>query len=415
MKNLIAMLAFLTMGQAHAQSVQYAQPGRTLPTANKKAVIYDERTNELVEVQPQVQAPVQAQAAPAQVVESVPVVSSAPVPIYIMNSQNQKYQGSQGVAQSQVHEQPLTIVQDTPLTGSAADGMRRKRQDVEAATEDGIVQALEKARMEDEIRRRERFNNAIGTGTGASDASTVVTPVAPTYQQVQPAPQPVVQQVVPQTIVVEKETDKEKEEEKVDIRSEIREALREAQPEAEPEPNYYVSGQVGMSKYPDVVNVRGNVSTGFSVGVVTAERVVAEGSFIYSSYEMEDVRTSSTYFPRIVDMKQYNVDAALKFQPLSGRFRPAIGGVVSYARRNFSEGGYGYRNSDAFDIGVVAGADLQVTKSFALGFDFRYLTNVAYRDSKSSPASFVYPQIGGDTPIEKLDYYTGALVGKFTF
>jgi len=408
MKNLIAILAFLMMGQAYAQSVQYAQPGGTLPTAKKKAVIYDERTNELVEVQPQVQA----QVVPAQVVESAPIASSAPAPIYILN--NQKYQGYQGgaTAQSQqIHEQPLTVVQDTPLTGSAADGMRRKRQDVEAATEDGIVQALEKARMEDEIRRREKFNNAIGTGAG--DASTVVTPVAPTYQQVQPAPQPVVQQVVPQTVVVEKEADKE--EEKVDIRSEIREALREAQPEAESEPRYYVSGQVGMSKYPDVINVRGNVSTGFSVGVVTAERVVAEGSFIYSGYEMEDVRTSSTYYPRIVDMKQYNVDAALKFQPLSGRFRPAIGGVVSYARRNFSEGGYGYRNSDAFDIGVVAGADLQVTKSFALGVDFRYLTNVAYRDSKNSPASFVYPQIGGDTPIEKLDYYTGALVGKFTF
>lgn len=407
MKNLIAVLAFVMVSQAHAQMNgvnQYddavvVQSAPAVSAQPRRTVIYDERTNELVEIQPEV---VESQQAPG--------VSSSP--IYIMNSQNQKYSGYQG--QAQIQEQPTTLIQDTPLTVSPAEQMRRKRQDAETQTEDGIVQALEKARMEDEIRRRQRFNGAIGTGPSELNSQPMV---APTY--IQPAPPPVVQQVVPAPAVTTYPVSagQDEDEDKVDIRSEIRAALEEtkAKPEKGPE-SYYISGQVGLGKYPDVVNVRGNVATGFSVGLVTPERIVVEGSFMLADYELEDVfYTMAPYpgFSRIVDMRQYNLGAAVKYKLLPGRLQPNVGAMVSYTRRTMTEYDVDFRTSDAFDIGLVAGVDLQLTDSLAIGFDFRYLTNVAYREKTETRSSFVYPQSRNE--IEKLDYYLGTLTGKFTF
>lgn len=408
MKHIIALLAFLMLSQAYAQGVQTNPQGQLPQAQAKRTMIYDERTNELVEVAPEVQAQPE--------VQTVQANPNNQNPIYILNNQNQKYQGYQG----QVQEQPVTVVEDSPLRASPAENMRRKRQETEAATEDGIVQALERARMEDEMRRRDRFNSAIGTGV--QDTTTQMVPVQQTapqvLQPVVPAPAPVTQVVTPAPVVVAPELEKD-ETDKVDIRAEVREALKDynAKPE-EPKPEYYISAQVGLGKYPDVVNVRGDVASGFSIGMVTPQRVVAEGSFIYSGYEMEDVRTSNPYYPyypRIVDLKQYNFGAALKYQILPGRFRPNVGAMASYVRRTFADSaGTQFRTSDAFDVGLVAGVDVLLTDSFALGFDFRYMTNIAYRDNTDSRQSFVYPR-QGDKPVEKLDYYTGALTGKFTF
>lgn len=401
MKQLVAFLALVMVSQANAQGVvQYAQPGQPLPQApaKKRTMIYDERSNELVEVQPEVET---VNGAPAQT-----------NPIYILNNQNQKFQGYQGQAQTHVQEQPLTVVEDAPLKNSAADGMRRKRQETEAQTEDGIVQALERARMEDEVRRRDRFNSAIGTGSQQQEpVSQSTAPQYPVYQPVAPVQ---VQQVAPvQPVVIAPPA--EPEEEKVDIRSEIRAALKESNTKPENPTTYYVSGQVGLGKYPDVVNVKGSVATGFSAGVVTPERVIAEGSFLFSKYEMEDVRNGNIYYPRIVDLKQYNVGATVKYQLIPGRFQPLIGVTANYVRRTYDQQGYQFRTSDAFDLGAVAGLDLQITDNFGIGVDFRYLTNIAYRDnSEGTRQSFVYPQLS-DKPVEKLDYYTGSITGKLTF
>lgn len=387
MKNLIAVLAFMMLGQAQAQT-QAAQP----------VVVYDETTNSMVEVQPQAQS----QPQPTQ------------SPIYIMNSQ--KYQGYQGATQAQVQEQPMTVVQESPLAVSPAENMRRKRQDVEAATEDGIVQALEKARMEDEIRRREKFNGAIGTGSEATQPSnTIVQPIMPQQQLPPPV---VVAPAAPIVTVVEERREEKPEEEKVDVRTEVRAALAEANAEKPADTsNYYISGLVGMGKYPDVVNVRGNVVTGFALGMVTNERVVAEGSFMYGEYELENIHYSGGYNPygsNFFDIRQYNISAALKYQLLPGKLRPNVGAVVSYTRRTFTDFyDFELRNSDAFDAGLLAGIDLQLTDSLAIGFDFRYLMNVAFREDSQHRQSFVYPRALNQ--VEEQDYYMGSLAAKFTF
>lgn len=402
-KSLVAILAFVMMSQAQAQvGAQMGQAGdamtvQSLPQASKPAkrtMIYDERSNELVEVQPEVAQP-QAQANP----------------IYILN--NQKYQGYAGAQaqQAQVQEQPTTVIQDSPLRASPADNMRRKRQDTEAATEDGIVQALERARMEDEIRRRDRFNSAIGDGAPAIAQPVIHQPVIqqPVIQQ------PIVQQVVPAPIAAPVVI----EEEKSDYRSEVRASLR-AREENDDAQSYYVSGLVGVSNYPDVINIRSNMAGGFALGTITPERFVAEGSFFFGRHEIEDlfVQTRDVWgrpVTRIVDMRQYNFSAALKYQLLPGRIRPVVGGLVSYTRRSYADQSFDFRTSDGVDAGVVAGLDMQLTDRLAIGVDFRYLMNIGYNhNTEGARNSFVYDQ-NIRTEVESLDYYMGSLTGKFTF
>jgi hypothetical protein len=413
MKILVAVLAFVMMGQAHAQTQTSENGGElvsqpTAPKKQKRTVIYDESTNEIVEIQPEV---IESAAQPAGI-----------APIYILNN---RIQG----AAPQIQEQPAAIVQDTPLKPSAADGIRRQRQDEEVATEDGIVQALEKARIEDELRRRDRFNNAISPAAEEAKPQSAVQPEPAPVAQPVPAPVPVVQQVVPvyvQDVVTEEEPKPRKrpvieEDETPAVRSELRASIAQMQPKTEAKQSVYFTGLVGMGTYDNVVNVRGDLAGGFAVGVITPERLIAEGSFLAADYLLEDVFNSwdpigGNYYPRMVDMRQYNVGAALKYQILPGKLKPTVGALGSYTRRNFSERGYDFKTSDSVDLGLQAGVDLALTENFSIGFDFRYFTNLVYRevtDYSAYPQSFVYDRQRNE--VEKLDYYMTMLTGKITF
>jgi hypothetical protein len=265
--------------------------------------------------------------------------------------------------------------------------------------------------MKEEEHRRNRFENVLDTKREAAQASTPAPAPAPAPVQAQPVVQPVQQVVVPAPVAAP--IVKEEKEEKVDIKAEIRSALEEHTKKKDPA-SYYISGLVGLGKYPDVINVRGKITTGVALGVVTPERVVVEGTFHYANYELEDVnRSYYYYYPRIVDMRQYNLGAAVKYQLLPGRIRPNIGGAVGYTRRAMSEYGVDFRTSDAFDVGVVTGLDLQLTDVLAIGLDFRYMTNITYSEKSDYPRSFVYSN--SSNPVEKLDYYIGTLSGKLTF
>jgi hypothetical protein len=442
MKTMIAVLAFMMLSQAQAQTGQ-TQVNRPAASA-RPTMVYDERTNELSEVRPaQVVQAVPAQVAPAQA-QPQPTGS----PIYILNNQNQRFNGSvdnnansqAGARQesAQVQEQPTTIVQDTPLRAGVADSARRSRQETEAATEDGIVQALEKARMNDEIRRREKFSNALsgdgsqsGSTTSSNQSSTVTPlPVATPVQheaQAPAAPQPIINVVIPQQpaapapVVIAPQPPVVIEEAPART-TEIRAQAPESAPVEEMRNSYYVSGLVGMAKYPDVVNIRGNMAAGVAVGIDTASRFSGEVSFLYSSYELQDI--FSSYYNgyssgRMVDMTQYNLALAGKYNILTGRLRPFVGVVGSYTRRNYYDqwtGGYNsesFRNSNAFDAGGLAGVDFALTERFAIGADFRYYTNVYMRQSTNYPSSFQYGRMNNE--IERLDYYTAGVTAKYTF
>jgi hypothetical protein len=337
MKNLIAFLAFIMMSQgyaqAHAAQVQVvtAQPqapiiAQAAPAQAKKTLIYDERTNQLVEVAPQVQqaAPVQAEA-----------IANAPTsqPIYILN--NQKLQGYQGAVQ----DAPTTVVQEAPVKVSASETIRKERQGAEATTEDGIVQTLEKARLDDEMKRRSKFNDALNSTTSGTTQAAPAAPVviaAPAAiveenEVVEVAPQKPQKSSKRKKVVLEDETA----DSKADVKAEVRAAIAEQSAAPLNLTSYYVAGQVGTASYPDYANIRGKLASGFSLGMVTPERFVVEGSFMYGQYQIDDVAGPQATF-QTLDMNQYNFSAAAKYQLLPGKLRPAVGAIASYTRRSYS-------------------------------------------------------------------------------
>ncbi len=392
MKVQMILLAVLMGTQAEAQYPADSQGAVVVQSTPRpsRTVRYDEEANAVVEDSP-----------------------NSRNPIVILN----KNSGYQDTRQAVVQEQPVTIVEANPLSDSRAEAMRKRRQGLEVNTEQKIVEKLEEARMEDEKERAERlFGNGFESGR-TEPAAPVYAPPAPPVVVAAPAP---VQGI--------------SEEDKAALRSEIREAITDSKKTSEPQDTYFIGALVGMSEYPDAVNVKGNVATGLSVGMTTSDRIVVEGTFLYSDYEVDDYTSPFPY----KDMSQYNFTTALKYQFLPGKLRPFAGGVVGYTYRkatnryNPGTGGYygggyggGYGSgygtnpsnlegtSNAFDMGVTAGLDLQITDSFVIGGDVRYMTNVSYRRESSVPN--FWGQSAGHSPVEELDYYTVMLGGKFTF
>lgn len=338
----------------------------------KRLVKIDEKTGELVEI---------AQAQPE-------VMTASANPIVIMNNQNQK--SGQSVAQTSIQDQPTNIIEDSPLQMSSAERRRRQRQAMEVQTEQTIVEKLEEARIEDERARSERLFNK-GFSSREEQPQVVV----------QPAPAPV-------------------EEKKVDVKAEVKAAIAELQPKSEePKAQYYVQGLIGVGSYPDAKNVKGNGSTGFSIGMITPERIVAEGTFQYTEYVIEQMQPTYSYAtPPFKTMNQYNFTAGIKYQILPGRVRPVVGMVAGYTYRKYVDKQFAPVPSadvstNAFDAGGVIGVDVQLTNSFSVGLDFRYMKNVTYRENNGYQQSFVYQRVG--RAAEELDYTMTSLSGRFLF
>jgi hypothetical protein len=369
----LAILLSVVGAQAQSQSSQ------------KRLVQIDETTGELVEV------------TPSETAQTAPQAG-----IVILNNQK----STQSSGQAVIQDQPTNVIEDSPLTMSSAERRRRERQSMELQTEQKIVEKLEEARIEDERARGDRlFNQGFGSGNNQPAQPQV----APQTVQVIQAPRQVVE-VAPV----------EKQEPKVNVKEEIRAALDDMKPKRAPkQTSYYVQGLVGIGEYPDAINVRGNLATGFSFGMVTPERLVAEGTFQYSEYDIEEMQYGYSYFPPFKSLSQYNFSTAIKYQILGETIRPVIGGVAGYTYRSYQEQQYYYTgnirsvSTNAFDVGALVGLDLQLTDSFAVGFDFRWMWNVTYGENSDYQASFVYPRPG--KAVEELSYYLGSLTGKFTF
>ena len=83
------------------------------------------------------------------------------------------------------------------------------------------------------------------------------------------------------------------------------------------------------------------------------------------------------------------------------------------------------RSSRCFNTGVVgcrvAGAlgaftaDMSISDNFAIGADFKYMTNVTSRQDTRYQQSIVNPSSGFGSAVEDLQYYTISLAGKFLF
>jgi hypothetical protein len=121
---------------------------------------------------------------------------------------------------------------------------------------------------------------------------------------------------------------------------------------------------------------------------------------------------------------------AIKFAPQYGSFSPQIGAIVGYTYRkytslaydnyyydninNYNGSGLNDAESGAFDVGFSLGADVKVARTFIVGAEYRYMTNLTNKtDSRYLNDYYNYYDIS--TPLEEFNYYTISVVGKFFF
>lgn len=344
---------------------------------------------------------------------------------YIMVSpsqyQNQQYQVPDSYAG--VQAQPTTTVEASPLTESRAAQLRKAREAAEVSTEQRIVEKLEQARLKDEERRAQRLFGGKFEDKGETEEKP--------HHQEQPMHQypQHVQYVTPQPVhVVATPEMHAPEEDKETLKSEIvntvkqdlqREKEAQKKKSAQPE-KYYVAGQVGVAEYPDASNVDGNVSTGFSVGSRLDNRVIVEGTFIYSNFYIDRNYWFSSY-PVYRELDQYNIAIATKYALLPGKISPIVGAVGSYTRRDYKQEKYRRFSSnrisnaktDAFDVGFLVGMDVGLTDNLSIGADLTYFYNIANR----SDAEYLSPnyRTSYSSPVEELEYYVFSVSGRISF
>lgn len=309
----------------------------------------------------------------------------------------------QPAPQPVVPPQQISVVEDTPLKESKAEALRRSRMEVEAETEQRIVEKLETERMKAERERAEQITKALD-GKKEEEAKPAEVAPVPVIQpaQMQPIQQAPVVSVSEADTVIATAT------------PEIKEEIKEEKA------RIYVSGMGGIGDYPGVKNVQGMYAAGFAAGVIFPERLIAEGSFLMSTYDVEPVSGyNNPIYPNIKQIDQMNFLGAVKYQLLDGRIRPVLGVLAGYTKRVYSDKQYYYYQgpditSHAFDMGLSAGADVELAKNFAVGMDFRYMWNMSYRVEGQYQASLINPQQFGK-PVESLDYFLLTFGGRLTF
>src|SRR5690606_11231104 len=117
-------------------------------------------------------------------------------------------------------------------------------------------------------------------------------------------------------------------------------------------------------------------------------------------------------------MNQYAGSGLIKYQILGGMLRPVVGALASYTYRTFTDSQFGFSDAEAsshaLDMGLMTGADIEVSKNFSLGIDFRYMWNLTNKVDNGFQQSFVQPVLQSTSPIEELNYYTLGVSGRMT-
>jgi hypothetical protein len=328
-------------------------------------------------------------------------------------------------SQPQIQKQPVTYVEATPLSDSKSDRIRKSRQDAEMQTEQSIVEKLEQSRLEDEKRRAEvLFGDRFGHLLNNENQSAGTSNAKPVNEEKPNPPQVQIIQVpvAPQPADI-KPIDKDL------IREEVNTALSQAkqqdlEDEVVAKNTVYFGILGGLGEYPDARNVKGQYAVGFLAGSKYNDKLVFEGSFLYSKYDIQQRQLlifSNGFVPRVTEMDQYNLGALVKYQILDGLLRPAFGGVASYTYRTFTDTQFASANSNsansnAVDFGVMLGADLEFNKDFSIGLDFRYMWNLTSRTSSDfNNQNFQRITFGNESPIERLSYYTIGLSARAQF
>lgn len=185
---------------------------------------------------------------------------------------------------------------------------------------------------------------------------------------------------------------------------------------------------VGVGDYSDVRNVRGNYVVGVQYSIQTRPSWLADFGFHFAEFDVEqrdggwvlEPGFGWVLYPRITKMNQYQFSVGGRFSPLQGVFRPYAGGLAAYTFRTFSDVQFALPNNDAqshaFDLGLVAGIDFELTQDFSLGFNSRFMVNITHRANNSGlQRRFSQSVYRSDRPIESVNYTIMGITGEFRF
>lgn len=339
---------------------------------------------------------------------------------------------NQGNANPSTQQQPTTYVEATPSPESRTEQFRRARQDAEANTEKLLSEKLEESRLVDE---RKRLEKILGNTIEGSPINTEPQQQQPQNTQGQGYNSVQKVQVIneaPRTFgqendsMIREKVEKLQKSDKSDLElvNEVEESEAAAAKQVAavvPAVNsrqYYLGGAVGSASYVGVSNVQGNLAAGVSFGSILPSGVSLEASFMYSNFYIDEYWWNYPYFK---EMDQYSLGLGAKYNFSFGIVKPNFGGLISYNYRKYFDRGYysyGYSNdsevtSQAVDLGLTAGVDVDITETFSLGFEYRYMTNLANRaDSDYLTSRSVWRE---GQPVERTDYSFVTLTGKLRF
>ncbi len=343
-----------------------------------------------------------------------------------------------------VQREPVTYIEASPLRESRAEQIRKQRQEAEVETEMKIVEKLEVSRMEDEKTRAQVLFG--------KQFDQLLNPSSQQQQQQQPTYHaPPVVQSEPQVVPVQEKEDDGLKNEIRDLVSEIRVKKEETKPEKQYKTYFTLFG--AMPDY-DAKNVKTN--SGFGIGIGMQElgsRWIFEGSLMYSQHDIEEDydghcynNYSGGYYSGgyedlycnygsydIVKVDQYSLLAASKYMILDQRIKPFVGPVLAYHYRKYQHDIWDkYSTSHAVDVGLSAGVAFEVTDSFLISGDFKYMmlnvfkntgdAEYDYRDAKRSRTSSYSSSRRGrynwndhGRPLEEVEQYIFTINAIFSY
>ncbi len=343
--------------------------------------------------------------------------------VVILNSNsnlNTSESTSRAEGTSKAVAQPVTVVEASPVSESRAEALRKARVNEEVSTEQKIVEKLEDSRLQEEKARADRlFGNKLDPQPVQQQQQAVIVAPAPA-----PAPAPVVEQkpVQATTVTIEKvEIIQPKEEAKVE-KAEVVESKMEApaveKVEAAPS-RYFVSGQVGNLSY-QASNIKSNYGLGVAIGTIIDDRWAVELAYFYSNHTVDTFWQEGLY--RQLD--QNDISASGKYYVFPGKFRPYVGGSITYIDRKYTDrvkDSYAWfynpstteANTQAVDMGVLAGADFFLSNNLIIGGGIDYNFNVM----NNNPIKFdeYTNQPANTKELETIGYYSVKVNAKFMF
>jgi hypothetical protein len=299
-------------------------------------------------------------------------------------------------AGAQAQNLPTTYVEASPLVESRAEQLRKQREAAEMNTEMMIVEQLEKDRIDAERRRAQKlFGDKLQDDTEHQQPQVVIAPTPTPAPQVHVVESPAVANEVIQEDIHELKS----------LVQELKTTPVVEETSAYDNGKFTLSVSAGISEY-DASNIKSVYALGFSAGMELNDGFIVEAGYISSSYDITSVNNFS-----LIEMNQNNIFGALKYRILDGRISPIVGGIASYNYRKYNDkffGAYvGEVTSQAIDLGLYAGAMVDVSQNFSVGLDLTYMFNLSNR----TDAQQVYDPYGGfggyvgGKLVEETNYY----------